>query len=71
MVVDLLGSDLKVYILEGTMTWHVQHEFSGCRCNTMFVRQKDNFLTRGCNKNQIQAVFRVWLPDYTQTRFEL
>ena len=53
MVLDLLGSDLKDYILETTRTWHVQHEFSDCRCDIVFVRHKDDFLARGCNKNQM------------------
>ena len=26
------GSDLKAHILEAAKNWHVQHEFSGCRC---------------------------------------
>ena len=46
MVSDLLGSDLKAYISEATRTWHVQHEFSDCRCDIVFVRHKDNFLTK-------------------------
>ena len=49
-VLDLLGSDLKAYILEATRTWHVQHEFSNCRCDIVFVTHKDNFLRRGATK---------------------
>ena len=64
MVLVLVGSDLKGYILEATRTWHAQHKFSHCTCDIVFVRHKDNFLKTGCNKDQIQAVFRVWLPDY-------
>ena len=64
MVLALVASDLKAYILEATRTWHVQHEFSGCVCEIVFIRHKDNVLTRGYNKNQIKAVFRVCLPNY-------
>ena len=42
----------KAYILEATRTWHVQHEFSDCRCDMICFRYKDNFLTSGCNKNK-------------------
>ena len=50
MVQALLGSDLKACMLEATRTWHVQHEFSDCRCDIVFIRYKDNFLTRGATK---------------------
>ena len=67
MVLALVGSDLKAYTLEATRTWHFQHEFSDCICDVVFIRNKDNFLTKGCNKNKIEAAFRVWLPDYRVT----
>ena len=39
------------------------HEFSDCGCDIVCIWYNDNFLTRGCSKNQIQVVFRVWLQD--------
>ena len=56
----LSGLCLKAYVLEVTGTSHIKHEFSNCRCDIVFIRCKDNFLTRGCSKNQILAVLRVW-----------
>ena len=50
MVLGLSGSDLKAYTLEATRTWHVQHEFSDFRCDIVFIRHKDNILTRGVTK---------------------
>ena len=47
------GSDLKAFILEVTKAWHVQHEFSDCRCDTVYIWYSDIFLTRGWNRNQI------------------
>ena len=38
---------------EATRTWYVQHDFSDCRCGIVRMWYNDNFLTRGCNKNQI------------------
>ena len=34
---------------------YVQHKFSDFRCDTVLIRYKDNFLTRGCSKNQISC----------------
>ena len=31
------GSDLKACILEASRTWHVQNEFSDCRCDTVCI----------------------------------
>ena len=59
MVLALVGSDLKAYILEATRTLHLQHEFSDFICDIVFIRHKDKFLTIGCDKNQLRAVFRV------------
>ena len=53
MVLPVVGSDLKAFVLEAARTWHVQHEFSDCICDIVFIRHKDDFLTMGCNKNQI------------------
>ena len=44
-----------VLILKGlcfrpTMTWHIQHEFSDCSCDTVCIWYNDNFFTRGCSK---------------------
>ena len=33
MVLVLVGSYLKAYILEATSTWHIQHELSDCICD--------------------------------------
>ena len=55
MVSDLQGSDLKGYILEATRTWYEQHEFSDCRCDIVFVRHKDNFLTRSAAKSNLSS----------------
>ena len=41
---------LKVYILETTRTYYVKHEFSDCRCDIVFVRHKDIFLTTVSHK---------------------
>ena len=41
------------------------HEFSNCRCDKVCIWYNDNFLTRGCSNSRLQAVFRVWPPDYT------
>ena len=41
------GSDLKVYILEATRTWHGQHEFSDCRCYIACILHNNNVLMRG------------------------
>ena len=54
----------KGYSLEASRTWHIQHEFSDSRCDIDCVWHNDNFLTRECSKNQIQAVFQCWLPGY-------
>ena len=54
----LLGSDLKVHILEATTTWHVQHEVSDCRCDVVCIWYNDNFLRQGCSR----VVFWIWLP---------
>ena len=35
MVLALLGSDLKAYILEAGRTWHVQHKVSDCSCEKL------------------------------------
>ena len=56
------GLDLKAFILEAIRTWHVQHELADHKCDTVCFWYND-FLSRGWNKNQIQAVLRVWLPD--------
>ena len=48
-----LGSDLKDHIMEATRMWQVKHEFSDCRCDTVFITYKDKFLTKGCIKNKI------------------
>ena len=45
--------------MEATRTWHIQHEFSDCRCDVVCIWYNDNFFTTECNKNQIQAVFRI------------
>ena len=50
MLLALVGSDLKAYILEATWTWCVWHEFSDCTCDIVFIRHKDNFLTRDATK---------------------
>ena len=50
MICALSGSDLKAYILEATRTWHIQHEFSDCRCDKVCIWYNDNFLTRECSK---------------------
>ena len=36
------GSDLKAYTLEATRTWHVQNEFSDCRCDTVCIWYNDS-----------------------------
>ena len=36
MVLALLESDLKTYIVEATGTWHAQHKFSDERCDIAF-----------------------------------
>ena len=47
MVLELLGSDLKAYVLGATRTSHVQREFSDCRCDIVSVRHKTTF-SQGC-----------------------
>ena len=72
------GPDLKAYILEPTGTWHVQHEFSDCRCDTVFIWYNDNFLTRGWNKKPKQLSglaprlnhFRIDFIDENDLRVE-
>ena len=49
----LLGSDVKAYIMEVTRTWHVQHEFSDCRCDIACIWCNENFLTKRYIKNEI------------------
>ena len=53
MDLALVDLDLKAYILDATWTWHVQNKFSDCISDIVFIRYRDNFLTRGCNKNQM------------------
>ena len=48
-----VGSDLKAYILEAAKAWYSEHEFYDRMCDICCVLHNDNFLTRGCNKNQI------------------
>ena len=60
---SFFGPDLKVYILEATRTWHVQHEFfdciyyllTGCKGRTRKYKPKVFHTARaceGCLENQ-------------------
>ena len=39
-----------MFVLEAARNLDVQHEFSGCRYDTVCIRYKDNLFTKGCNK---------------------
>ena len=43
---------LLAYILEAARTWHVQHEFSDCRCDIVCIWYNDNFITKYNSKNK-------------------
>ena len=58
MILALVDSDLKTYVLEATRTWHVQHEFSNCVCDLVFIRHKDNFLTGGMKQTSNLCSFQ-------------
>ena len=35
-----MDSDVKAHIVEAARTWHVEHEFSDCRYNIVFIKVK-------------------------------
>ena len=49
-----VGLKFKSLYLEATRSWHVQHEFSDCRCDIVFVRHKEIFLTIGLKKSKLR-----------------
>ena len=37
-------------MLEATRTWCIQHEFSDCRCDIVYIWYNDKFLKKGAAK---------------------
>ena len=62
-----MSSDLKAYILDATRAWHVQHEFSDCRCDIVCIWCNDKFLTGGAAKIKSKqfSEFGSRLMDYS------
>ena len=57
-----VGLRFIAYILGATRTWHVQHEFSDCRRDIVFVRHKDNLLTREVQQKSKLSSFQSLAP---------
>ena len=58
----LLCSCWKAHIFEATRTWHIQHEFSNCRCDIVCIWHNDNFLTRGWSRKSNLSSFQTLAP---------
>ena len=62
---------LRAYILETTRRWHIQHEFSDCRCDIVCIWYNDNFLTRGYRKKSNLNSFQRVDPGLLKGMFGL